>query len=201
MMTLFLGAHDVWSHRMRIAMFEKGIPAEVLEIDIHNPPAEMVDFNPYMSVPTLIDRELALYDSRIIIDYLDERFQYPALLPPNPIVRAQLRTALYRIERDWYGLVSALDEGDERAKQLLIAGLTSNADLFRSKMFFMSDEFTLVDATIAPILCRLTGWGVRLPEAAIPVAEYAKRVFDRPSVAATLPQESDTQTSVGTTAG
>jgi RNA polymerase-associated protein len=172
-------------------MIEKGLAAEVLEIDVGNPPEEMADLNPYLSVPTLVDRELAIYDSRIIIDYLEERFQHPALLPPNPVVRAQLRVALYRIEHDWYALESALNAGCENAKRLLTASIVSTADIFSMKPFFMSDEFTLVDATIAPVLCRLTGWGIVLPERAAPIVEYAKRVFDRPSVAATLPKETE----------
>lgn len=198
MMTLFVGMHDLWSHRMRIAMLEKGLSAEVLEIDVANPPVGMVDLNPYLSVPTLVDRELALYDSRIIIDYLDERFQHPALLPPNPVVRAQLRVALYRIEHDWYSLENALNAGDEDAKRLLVTSLVSSSDIFRSKPFFMSDDFTIVDATIAPILCRLTGWGISIPERAAPVVEYAKRVFDRPSVAATLPKEASSESQLAT---
>jgi RNA polymerase-associated protein len=191
MMTLFVGMHDLWSHRMRIAMIEKGLQAELLEVDVANPPAGMVDFNPYMTVPTLIDRELAIYDSRIILDYLEERFQHPALLPPDPVVRAQLRVALYRVEHDWYSLEHALNARDERAKRLLRTSLVATTEIFAASRFFMSDEFTIVDATIAPILCRLSGWGISLPPGAEPIAAYANRVFDRPSVAATLPKEAD----------
>ena len=187
MMTLFLGTDDLWSHRMRIAMGEKGLAAKILEIDVSNPPPEMADLNPYLTVPTLVDRDLAIYDSRIILDYLDERFQYPALLPPNPVVRAQLRVALYRLERDWYGLYDALNAGDAHAKEVLIASIVSSTEIFRANHYFMSDDFTLVDATIAPVLARLPQWGITLPESAAPALEYAQRVFERPSVAATLP--------------
>jgi RNA polymerase-associated protein len=193
MMVLFVGPNDLWSHRMRIAMSEKGLPAEILEIDVANPPPEMADLNPYLSVPTFVDRELALYDSRVIIDYLDERFQHPPLLPPNPVVRAQLRLALYRIERDWYGLFDALNAGDAHAKKLLVASIVSSAEIFRAQHYFMSDDFTIVDATIAPVLARLPLWGITLPASAAPVLQYAQRVFARPSVAATLPLPFDTE--------
>jgi len=189
MMVLFLGASDLWSHRMRIAMVEKGLPADIVEIDVDHPPPEMAELNPFLSVPTLIDRELTLYDSRVILDYLEERFQHPALLPPDPVVRAQLRLALFRIEHDWYGLVDALNTGDEQAKSLLVASIVSNAAIFRARRYFLSDDFTLVDATIAPVFARLEKWGITLPEEAAPAVAYARRVFDRPSVAATLPTD------------
>lgn len=196
MMTLFVGMHDLWSHRMRIAMIEKGLQADVLEVDMANPPAGMAAINPYMTVPTLVDRELAIYNSRVILDYLDERFPLPALLPPDPVVRAQLRVALYRVEHDWYGLEHALNARDERAKQLLRSSLLATTEIFAASRFFMNDEFTIVDATIAPILCRLSGWGIALPPHAAPILEYAKRVFDRPSVAATLPSDADEDVSL-----
>jgi len=193
MMVLFVGPNDLLSHRMRIAMGEKALSAEIHEIDVANPPPEMAELNPYSSVPTFVDRDLAIYDSRVIIDYLDERFQHPPLLPPNPVVRAQLRVALYRIERDWYTLFDKLNEGDEFAKNLLTASLVSSAEIFRAQHYFMSDDFTIVDATIAPVLARLPGWGITLPESAAPVLQYAKRVFARPSVAATLPLQQSTE--------
>lgn len=196
MMTLFVGIHDLFSHRTRIAMIEKGLSAEVLEIDVENPPDDMAELNPYQSVPTLVDRELALYDSRVIIEYIEERFQHPALLPPNPIVRAQLRVAMYRIERDWYSLAHALDAGDENAKALLTAGLISSVDIFRARHYFMNDDFTIVDATIAPVLARLEKWGIELPASADSVRDYAKRLFERPSVAATLPIHTESETEI-----
>ena len=166
-------------------MIEKGLSVEMLEIDEAHPPADMAELNPYMSVPTLIDRELALYDSRVILDYLDERFPHPALLPPNPIVRAQLRVALHRIERDWYGLEALLNEGHAQAKHLLTSSIMASVEIFAAKRYFMSDEFTIVDASIAPVLHRLTTWGVVLPQTAKPVFDYAKRLWEHPSVAAT----------------
>jgi RNA polymerase-associated protein len=185
MMVLLVG-NDLWSHRMRIAMTEKGLPAKVEEFDVDDPPPEIKEFNPYLSVPMLVDRDLTLYDSRVILDYLDERFQHPPLLPPNPVVRAQLRLAMHRIERDWYSLVEALDAGDARAREVLSEGILSSVEIFGARHYFLSDDFTIVDATLVPILSRLSMWGITLPERGAPVVEYMKRVFERPSVAASL---------------
>ena len=111
-MTLFSAPTDPWSHRTRLVLAEKGIAIELVNVDLHKLPEDLLDLNPYHSVPTLVDRDLVLYDSRVIIEYLDERFPHPPLMPVDPILRAQFRLALYRIERDWYGLRSSKSSGN-----------------------------------------------------------------------------------------
>src|SRR6478736_2657266 len=108
-MTLFSKADDPWSHRTRIVLAEKSIPVETIDVREGNLPEDLLDLNPYHTVPTLVDRDLVLYDSRVIIEYLDERFPHPPLMPIDPVTRAQFRVALYRVERDWYALARDIE--------------------------------------------------------------------------------------------
>jgi stringent starvation protein A len=185
-MTLFSRASDPWSHRTRLVLAEKGIPVEVIDVEEGKLPEDLLDLNPYHSVPTLVDRELVLYDSRVIIEYLDERFPYPPLMPVDPVARAQFRLALFRIERDWYSLAAQIDDPADRklgvkARKILRDTIVATADVFKAKPYFLADEFSLVDATIAPILWRLNTWEIELPAQAQPVVRYANLVFSRPA--------------------
>ncbi len=194
-MTLFSAPTDPWSHRTRIVLAEKGISIELVDVDAKRLPEDLLDLNPYHSVPTLVDRDLVLYDSRVIIEYLDERFPHPPLMPIDPVTRAQFRVALYRVERDWYGLAHDI-EADPHGKtaahsrKVLCEAICASADVFRAKPFFLSDEFSLVDASIAPILWRLHSYGIELPVPAQPIVKYMNFIFARPAFRACLsPQE------------
>src|SRR5882724_10136738 len=167
-MTLFSAPTDPWSHRTRLVLAEKGISIELVNVDLHKLPEDLLDLNPYHSVPTLVDRDLVLYDSRVIIEYLDERFPHPPLMPVDPVARAQFRMALYRIERDWYTLAVKIDDVTDRkegqkARKILRDSILASADVFKAKPYFLADEFSLVDATIAPILWRLVAWEIDPP--------------------------------------
>lgn len=186
MMTLFSKAADCWCHRTRIVLAEKGIEVDTIDVDVGNLPEDLLDLNPYHSVPTLVDRDLVLYDSRVIIDYLDERFPHPPMLPIDPVTRAQFRVALYRLEHDWYPLVQQIeDETDrkqgQRARKLLHDSILASADVFRAKPFFLSDEFSMLDASIAPILWRLPYWEIHLPPQSQPIVKYQNLIFSRPA--------------------
>ncbi len=184
-MTLFSAPNDPWSHRTRIVLAEKGIGIDIVSVEPGRFPEDLLDLNPYHSVPTLVDRDLVLYDSRVIIEYLDERFPHPPLMPVDPVNRATFRLALYRIERDWYGLVQQIEQEPDakealRLKKELRDTVLASTDLFKMKPFFLSDEFSLVDATIAPILWRLPRYEIDLPSQAQPILKYASLVFARP---------------------
>ena len=185
-MTLFSEPTDPWSHRVRLVLAEKGINIDFIDVDKGNLPEDLFDLNPYNSVPTLVDRDLVLYDSRVIIEYLDERFPHPPLMPVDPVTRAQFRLALYRIERDWYSVVEDILKGGDRksmvrACKVLQDSIVSSVEIFTSKRFFLSDEFSLVDCTIAPILWRLPILNVKLPTQAGKILEYMDNVFARQS--------------------
>lgn len=179
-----------YSHRARLVMTEKNITAEIVSINDNNLPEDLLGMNPYNSLPTLVDRDLVIYESRIIMEYLDERYPHPPLMPIDPIGRAQSRLFLYRIERDWYGLLDVLTGSDkakaEEARNILRDGLISIAPIFEEKPFFMSDDFTMVDCSLAPLLWRLPLYGIELPPQAKALTAYASRVFRRPGFGASL---------------
>jgi RNA polymerase-associated protein len=183
-MTLFSAPSDPWSHRTRIVLAEKGIGIDIVSVEAGRFPEDLLDLNPYHSVPTLVDRDLVLYDSRVIIEYLDERFPHPPLMPVDPVSRAQFRLALYRIERDWYSVARQIDQEPDKKqtvkyKKILRDTILQSTDLFKVKPYFLSDEFSLVDATIAPILWRLPFYEIDLPPQAQALEKYAQLVFAR----------------------
>ncbi len=192
-MTLFSDATCPQSHRVRMVLAEKGITVEIVNIDPDNLPEDLIDLNPYQSVPTLIDRELVLYDPQVVTEYLDERFPHPPLMPVDPVSRARSRLALYRIDKDWYSLLGELESGNEKAvskaRKALRDSLAASDEVFGAKPFFLSDDFSLVDATIAPILWRLKHYGIELPAQAKSVAQYAERMFARETFMASLTEE------------
>ena len=185
-MTLFSGSTCFYSHRTRLVLAEKIISVEVVKVEGHDLPEDLLDLNPYHSVPTLVDRDLVLYDSRVIIEYLDERFPHPPLMPVDPVTRAQFRLALYRIEKDWYSLAEQIEAASDakqasRTRKILEESISASAEVFSAKRYFLSDEFSLVDCSIAPILWRLQIYGIDLPAPAQPIRNYMNEVFSRRS--------------------
>ena len=185
-MTLFSRPTCIHSHRTRIVLAEKNINIEIVNVEGSDLPEDLMDLNPYHTVPTLVDRDLVLYDSRVIVEYLDERFPHPPLMPVDPVTRAQFRLALFRIETDWYQLAEEYDaDGDRRlsakSKKQLRESILASAELFAADKYFLSEDFSLVDCSIAPILWRLPVYGIELGSQAEPIEEYMKRVFERPS--------------------
>ncbi|OOF06934.1 stringent starvation protein SspA [Salinivibrio sp. MA607] len=190
-MTLFSDASDLYSHQVRIVLAEKGVSVEIELVDTNNLPEDLVDLNPYNSVPTLIDRELALYNADIIMEYLDERFPHPPLMPVYPVARAQSRLMMYRIKRNWYTLVDQImqgsaDEADKARKQLR-EELLALAPVFAEDPYFLSEEFSLVDCYLAPLLWRLPALGIELTgQGSKQVKDYMTRLFERDSFLASL---------------
>ncbi|HEB86651.1 MAG TPA: stringent starvation protein A [Gammaproteobacteria bacterium] len=183
-MTLFSGDLCPFSHMVRIVLAEKGINFETLSVDPNNTPEDLKDLNPYNEVPTLVDRDLVLYEHLVIMEYLDERFPHPPLMPVDPVARACNRLMVRRIERDWYSLYKKLDSNDRdsaKQRQELRDSLVTISPIFEQKPYFMSDEFSLIDCVMAPLLWRLPQVGVELPPSAKPLMGYAARLFERDS--------------------
>lgn len=183
-MTLFSSPDSADSHRVRIVLAEKDITYDILNLGPNDKSEDLAELNPYNTTPTLIDRDLVLYDARIIMEYLDERFPHPPLMPVDPVTRAHSRLALYRIERDWFSLVHDIEHGEQQdaaqARKILRESVLSAVEVFAIKPYFLSDEFSLVDCTIAPILWRLPKYGIDVPEKqAKPILRYMDRVFSR----------------------
>ncbi len=187
-MTYFSDSRDHYSHRVRIVLAEKGVTADIVNVDPSNIPAELSEINPYNSLPTLLDRDLTLYETSAMMEYLDERFPHPPLLPVYPVARAESRQFIFRIENDWCPLVKTITQSQNKeaiagASKQLLESLTAIVPIFAEKPFFMSDEFTLVDCCLAPILWRLKSFGIELPRTrqVLPLHEYMERVFERPA--------------------
>jgi len=180
-MTLFSGADCPYSHRIRFVLAEKGIAVDVVYVDEDNKPEDLIDLNPYGTVPTLVDRDLVLYDTDIIAEYLDERFPHPPLMPVDPVSRAKARIVLFRIEKDWYSHLKDMDSGDpekvQSACRALADSLSASAELFADRPFFLSDEFSIMDCAVAPLLWRLSHYDIELPKEADVIVDYAERIF------------------------
>jgi len=187
-MTLFSSDNDIHCHRVRIVLAEKGINFEVVDVNPASPPEDLIELNPYGGLPVLVDRDLVLYDSQVIMEYLDERFPHPPLMPVDPVSRGRTRMTLRRIQRDWDSLVDKIVVGQEiaQAAKELRESLTVVSPIFEQKPFFMSDEFSLMDCAVAPILWRLPAYGIELPPQAKAIRTYAERLFDLDSFQTSL---------------
>jgi len=185
MMILFSSPTDPLSHCARLVLAEKNISFDIVDIEEEGSRAELADINSYGNVPTLVDRDLVAYDVRIISEYLDERFPHPPLMPVDPVSRATSRLALYRIFEDWYSLLDSVESEDRKesakAKKMLRDAISSSADIFSMKPFFLSDDMSLVDCSIAPVLWRLPHYRIDLPRQAKAIEQYADRIFSRES--------------------
>jgi RNA polymerase-associated protein len=196
-MTFYSDGRSHYSHRVRIVLSEKGVTVETIDVDPDNKPEDLATLNPYNSLPTLVDRDLVLYEPNIMMEYLDERFPHPPLFPVYPVARAQSRLWIYRIGRDWCSLVDTLMAGKgsaavlEKARKELRESLISIAPIFAEKPFFMSDEFSIVDCCVTPILWRLPVMGIDLPntKSVKPLLGYRDRLFERESVTASLSEQ------------
>lgn len=189
-MTLFSDTLDIYNHQVRIVLAEKGVAVEINYVDPNNLPEDLLQLNPYGTVPTLVDRELVLYTGHIIMEYLDERFPHPPLMPVYPVSRGQSRLMMHRIQNDWYSVAKRIvkNEGDvEAARQELRESILALAPLFDEHPYFMSEEFSLVDCYLAPLLWRLPTLGIELNgNGSREVKNYMSRVFERESFQASL---------------
>ena len=195
-MTFFSDNTSHYSHRVRIVLAEKGVTVDLVEADGAHPPAELSELNPYNSLPTLVDRELVLYESKVMMEYLDERFPHPPLLPVYPVARAESRLYIHRIEKDWCALVDAIqhtrsDNVVKKSTKELRESIMGIAPIFAEKPFFMSEEFTLVDCCIAPILWRLPSLGIdiRSSKQSKPLLSYMDALFGRESFQDSLSEQ------------
>jgi RNA polymerase-associated protein len=195
-MTFFSDSTSHYSHRVRIVLAEKGVTVDLIEVDAAHPPEELAELNPYNSLPTLVDRDLVLYESKVMMEYLDERFPHPPLLPVYPVARAESRLLIHRIEKDWCSLVDAIqntrsDNVVKKSTKELREGILAVSPIFAEKPFFMSDEFTLVDCCIAPILWRLPSLGIdiRPSKQSKPLLAYMDLLFNRDSFQESLSEQ------------
>jgi len=185
-MTLFSDPRDHYSHRVRMVLCEKGVSVDVVDVDPSQRPEDLSEINPYGTLPTLLDRDLVLYKSTVIMEYLDERFPHPPLLPVYPVARAQCRLLMHRIELDWSKRVDVLMAGRgretamDKARKELRESLAAIAPVFADRSFFMNEEFTLVDCFVAPILWRLNALDLKMSARQLkPMQRYMNDMFER----------------------
>jgi RNA polymerase-associated protein len=184
-LTLFSGKDDIDSHRVRLVLAAKAVVHDLVVVDPAKPPEDLIELNPYNSVPTLADRELSLYDVDVISEYLDERYPHPPLLPVDPLSRARVRLAVRRVERDWLSQIEAIQTGTkavaEAARKRIRDGLVATVPAFKVSKFFLNPEMSLADCALAPLIWRLPALAVTLPKDAQPVIDYGERIFRNPA--------------------
>lgn len=197
MMVLYSGTTCPFSQRCRFVLFEKGMDFEIRDIDLYNKPEDISVMNPYGQVPILVERELVLYESNIINEYIDERFPHPQLMPADPTMRARTRLFLYNFERELFVHVSVLEDrrntdakAQDKARQQIRDHLAQLAPILTKSKYMLDEEFSMLDVAIAPLLWRLDHYGIELPKSAAPIQKYAERVFSRPAfIEALTPSE------------
>lgn len=183
-MSLYSNAEDIYSHQVRIVLAEKGVNVEIHQIELDHQNEDLLAINPYGSIPTLIDRELVLYKAHIIMEYLDERFPHPPLLPVYPVARAESRKMMFRVENDWYSLMRTINndgEDAESARNYLRDSFIAMEPVFADKPYFLSEEFSLIDCVIAPLMWRFPVLGIDISDKYASIHEYMNRIFQRDS--------------------
>lgn len=179
-LTLYTAEDSVQCHRVRMVLAAKGVSYDRLVVESGKPPKEMVELNPYASLPTMVDRDLVLYDSSVICEYIDERYPHPPLMPVDPLSRARLRLAVVRIEQEWLPLIEAIQAGGrsaEPARHHLSEALLAAVPLFKAATFFLGNEVSLADCMVAPIVWRLAALQINLPRKASAIMDYGDRIF------------------------
>ena len=196
MMGLFSGNTCIRSHQVRFVLREKGITTDIKNIDGRKIPEDLIALNPYASIPTLTDRELVIYDSGVIIEYLDERYPHPPLMPVSPVDRAKIRLALVSLEADIVSTAIELDaalgsRNENSLRKKLKSMLNSSLDLFSVNQYFLNDELTVIDCALAPILWRLEYFGISLGKEHKAITDYMDRVFSRETFKNSLSEDEE----------
>lgn len=179
-LTLYTLSDDIQCHRVRLVLAAKGVAYERELVNPSKPPAELGELNPYASAPTLIDRDLTLYETSVICEYIDERFPHPPLMPIDPQSRARLRLVQTRVEREWLPMVAAIEGGGrhgETGRRQLRESLLASVPLFKMAKFLLNPEISLADCLVAPLIWRLPALGIDLPRSAAPIIDYGERLF------------------------
>jgi len=185
MMTLYSGTTCPFSQRCRNVLYEKGMDFQIVDVDLHNKPEDLAVMNPYNQVPVLVERDLILYESNIINEYIDDRFPHPQLMPADPVMRARARLFLFRFEHEMFSHVETLEKGNQRNADKSRATIRDNlvqfATVFAKQKYMLGDEFSMLDVAIVPLLWRLEYYNIHLPKQAAPLMKYAERLFSRPA--------------------
>ena len=194
MMQLYSGTTCPFSHRCRFVLYEKGMDFQVIDVDLYNKPEDIAVMNPYNRLPVLVERDLILYESNIINEYIDERFPHPQLMPADPVMRARARLFLHRFEKELFIHIDALEGNNQKnadkARAQVRDSLLQIAPRFAKQKYMLGDEYSMLDVSITPLLWRLDYYGIQLSKPAAPLMKYAERLFSRPAyIEALTPSE------------
>lgn len=174
------------SHRIRLVCQAKELEIEYIEINPDVLPEDLLELNPTGKLPTLIDRDLTIFNDRVVSEYLDERFPHPALMPIEANARAKIRLFCMEVEDVWYPCVDALEHEKlslakrKAAVKTLRDGIVQFSPMLRgAQKFVLNNELSLLDCCILPVLWRLESIGVDLPKnsAVQLVKQYMKYHF------------------------
>jgi RNA polymerase-associated protein len=185
MMQLYSGTSCPFSQRCRIVLYEKGMDFQITDVDLYNKPEDLAVMNPYNRVPVLVERDLILYESNIINEYIDDRFPHPQLIPADPVMRARARLFLFRFEQEMFCHIDSLEHGNQKvadaAREAVRDNLAQISPVFSRQKYMLGEEFSMLDVAIAPLLWRLNHYGIEMPKQAAPLMKYAERLFSRPA--------------------
>jgi len=185
MMTLYSGTTDPFSQRCRNVLYEKGMDFQIFDVDMYNKPEDLAVMNPYNQVPVLVERDLILYESNIINEYIDDRFPHPQLMPADPVMRARARLFLFRFEKELFSNIEPIEKGNQKtadkARGIIRDNLAQIAPVFAKQKHMLGEEFSMLDVAIGPLLWRLDYYDIQLPKQCAPLMKYAERLFSRPA--------------------
>jgi stringent starvation protein A len=180
--TLYDADRCPYCARTRIVLAEKGVEYETVVVDLDERPAWIYEKNPLGRVPVIEEDTFVLAESAVINEYLNERYQEPALLPADPAPRALARMLIFRFDdmsRPYY----ALRRGEEGARDRLEAQLGKLDALLEAQPFLTGSDFGLADAAYVPWILRARD---RMEVAVTPfaaLADWLERLSQRPSIA------------------
>jgi RNA polymerase-associated protein len=182
-LTLFVAVDSLDSDWALLVLKEKDIDgAALVQIAPGRPNEDFLILNPAQTLPTVSDREGVIAGSRVIVEYLDERYPHPPMMPLSPSGRARVRMALGRIENELFPLANRLDgRASDPARKTLLAGLDNGMRFFPTRGWFCGADYTLADAAWAVLLRMLHLRGLDMAKMPAPLQNYAERLFARPA--------------------
>src|SRR3972149_6395952 len=149
MMNLYPAPPCPFPQRCRIVLYEKGMDFQIIDVDVYNLPEDIAVMNPYNRLPVLVERDLVLYESNIINEYIDERFPHPQLMPADPVMRARARLFLFQFEVELFSQIEVLEHGNQkqqdRARQHVSDRLTQMVPVFAKQKYMLGEDRNHLD--------------------------------------------------------
>ena len=184
-----------YAHRTRLALLEKGLEAELIEIDFKNKPKRFLEVSAYGKVPAIVHNGAEVYESAIINEYLEEVFPDPALMPKDPATRAQLRIWIDYCDDhyldDFYGALRNQDrELDDALKEKVLAHLhrieAAMQRLSNEGPYWLGAQVSLLDCAYYPFFERFPVLahyrGIKIPKDCKRLSKWCDTMAERATV-------------------